>query len=122
MGSNEPGVRAQPALRLVETELSSGPGDVRTFLIADIRGYTRYTQQHGDEAAAELASAFAELVGEAVAAHHGRVIELRGDEALVVFDSARQALLAALAVQAAVAERGLARGVGVGVDAGEAVP
>ncbi len=106
-------------------EAIAAPSDVaqlRTFLIADIRGYTRYTQQHGDEAAAELASAFAELVGEAVAAHHGRVIELRGDEALVVFDSARQALLAALAVQAAVAERGLARGVGVGVDAGEAVP
>jgi serine/threonine-protein kinase len=95
---------------------------LRTFLIADVRGYTRYTQQHGDEAAAELASAFAELVGEAVASHDGRVIELRGDEALVVFDSARQALQAALAVQAAVAARELARGVGIGIDAGEAVP
>jgi class 3 adenylate cyclase/ABC-type oligopeptide transport system substrate-binding subunit/DNA-binding beta-propeller fold protein YncE len=95
---------------------------LRTFLIADVRGYTRYTQQHGDEAAAELASAFAQLVGEAVAAHDGRVIELRGDEALVVFDSARQALQAALAVQAAVASQELARGVGIGIDAGEAVP
>jgi class 3 adenylate cyclase/ABC-type transport system substrate-binding protein len=95
---------------------------LRTFLIADVRGYTRYTQQHGDEAAAELASAFAELVGEAVAAHDGRVIELRGDEALVVFDSARQALQAALAVQEAIGERELARGVGIGIDAGEAVP
>jgi serine/threonine protein kinase len=95
---------------------------VRTFLIADVRGYTRYTQQLGDAAAAELASSFADLVGVAVAAHDGRVIELRGDEALVVFDSARHALLAALAIQAAVGERGLARGVGVGVDAGEAVP
>ena len=95
---------------------------LRTFLIADVRGYTRYTQQHGDEAAAELASTFAELVGEAVAAHEGRVIELRGDEALVVFDSARRALQAALAVQAAVGERELPRGVGIGIDAGEAVP
>jgi len=95
---------------------------LRTFLIADVRGYTRYTQQHGDEAAAELASRFAALVGEAVAAHEGRVIELRGDEALVVFDSARQALQAALAVQAAVTQRDLARGVGIGIDAGEAVP
>jgi class 3 adenylate cyclase/ABC-type transport system substrate-binding protein len=95
---------------------------LRTFLIADVRGYTRYTQQHGDEAAAELASTFAEVVGEAVASHEGRVIELRGDEALVVFDSARQALQAALAVQAAIAARELARGVGIGIDAGEAVP
>jgi class 3 adenylate cyclase/ABC-type transport system substrate-binding protein len=95
---------------------------LRTFLIADVRGYTRYTQQHGDEAAAELASTFAELVGEAVATHDGRVIELRGDEALAVFDSARQALQAALAVQAAVSDRELPRGVGIGIDAGEAVP
>jgi class 3 adenylate cyclase/ABC-type transport system substrate-binding protein/predicted Ser/Thr protein kinase len=95
---------------------------LRTFLIADVRGYTRYTQQHGDEAAAELASSFAGLVGEAVEAHEGRVIELRGDEALVVFDSARQALQAALAVQAAVTDRELPRGVGIGIDAGEAVP
>jgi class 3 adenylate cyclase/ABC-type oligopeptide transport system substrate-binding subunit/streptogramin lyase len=95
---------------------------VRTFLIADVRGYTRYTQQHGDEAAAELASSFAGLVEEAVEAHGGRVIELRGDEALVVFDSARQALQAALAVQAAVTDRELPRGVGIGIDAGEAVP
>ena len=100
----------------------SRAAQLHTFLIADVRGYTRYTQQRGDEAAAELASAFAELVGEAVAAHEGRVIELRGDEALVVFDSARQALQAALALQAVVGERGLPRGVGIGIDAGEAVP
>ena len=24
---------------------------LRTFLIADVRGYTRFTQEHGDEAA-----------------------------------------------------------------------
>jgi hypothetical protein len=28
-----------------------GPVPVRTFLIADVRGYTRYTQEHGDEEA-----------------------------------------------------------------------
>ena len=100
----------------------SRAAQLRTFLIADVRGYTRYTQQHGDEAAAELASSFAGLVEEAVAGHEGRVIELRGDEALVVFDSARQALQAALAVQAAVTDRELPRGVGIGIDAGEAVP
>src|SRR5919199_586150 len=95
---------------------------LRTFLIADVRGYTRYTQQRGDEAAAELASAFAELTRAVVSRHDGRLIELRGDEALVVFESARQALAAALALQAEVAERALPRGVGVGLDAGEAVP
>ena len=34
-------------------------GAVRTFLFADVRGYTSYTREHGDEAAAALAQAFA---------------------------------------------------------------
>jgi class 3 adenylate cyclase len=29
---------------------------VRTFLIADVRGYTSFTQAHGDEEAGELAA------------------------------------------------------------------
>jgi ABC-type transport system substrate-binding protein/class 3 adenylate cyclase/streptogramin lyase len=100
----------------------SGKAQLRTFLIADVRGYTRYTQEHGDEAGAELAAAFAELVEKTVKAHGGRLIELRGDEALVAFDSARNALRAALGIQAEVEDGGLPRGVGIGLDAGEAVP
>ena len=45
---------------------------VRTFLICDVRGYTRFTQQHGDEAAADLAAAFAELVRAASEGMTGR--------------------------------------------------
>src|SRR5262249_42769713 len=52
---------------------------ILTFVIADVRGYTRFTQEHGDEAGARLAAAFAELSREGVEAHGGRVIELRGD-------------------------------------------
>ena len=40
----------------------AGPGDgaqIRTFLIADVRGYTVFTQERGDEAAAVLAGKFA---------------------------------------------------------------
>ena len=97
------------------------PG-VRTFLIADVRGYTKYTAEHGDEAAAALASTFADIVRRVVEEREGRLIELRGDEALVVFESARQALRSALELQAQVAAAELPRGVGVGLDAGEAVP
>jgi class 3 adenylate cyclase len=66
-------------------------GGVRTFLIADIRGYTGFSQQHGDEAASRLARTFAKIVREAVPARQGELLELRGDEALCVFDSAREA-------------------------------
>ena len=95
---------------------------VRTFLFVDIRGYTKYTNERGDEAGAELAREFATLVEGVVKRHDGRSIQLRGDEALVVFESARAALLAAMDIQMCVAESGLARGVGIGLDAGEAVP
>jgi hypothetical protein len=71
-------------------DLPSGdePGVVvRTFLIADVRGYTHFTQEHGDQEAGQLAARFAALVREAVTATRGEVVELRGDEALCVFPS-----------------------------------
>ena len=100
---------------------------IRTFLIADVRGYTIFTNQRGDEAAAKLAAKFADMATEAIAARGGSVIELRGDEALAVFSSARQAIRAALDLQARFVEETLADPslplpVGIGIDAGEAVP
>src|SRR6266511_502383 len=101
--------------------------EIRTFLIADDRGYTRYTQERGDEAAARLAEAFAEIAREGVEARGGEVVELRGDEALAVFSSARQAVRAAVELQTTFADESkldpsLPLRVGIGLDAGEAVP
>jgi ABC-type transport system substrate-binding protein/class 3 adenylate cyclase/predicted Ser/Thr protein kinase len=123
---NELIAEAGQALAVAPPEISRSmrrtiPG-VRTFLITDVRGYTKYTAEHGDEAAAELASTFADIVRGVVEEREGRLIELRGDEALVVFESARQALRSAVELQAQVAAAELPRGVGVGLDAGEAVP
>ena len=95
--------------------------ELRTFLIADIRGYTKYTTEHGADAAADLATRFAAVVREVVSKHDGFLIELRGDEALAVFVLARRALRAALEMQDRF-QAGLDRGVGIGLDAGEAVP
>jgi class 3 adenylate cyclase len=47
---------------------------VRAFLIADVRGYTSFTQTHGDEAAAHLAATFAALARETVATSGGAVV------------------------------------------------
>ena len=101
--------------------------DLRSFLIADVRGYTRFTNERGDEAASELAARFAELTRGAVAAYGGTLLELRGDEALCVFPSARQAIRAAIELQRRFRERAdgepvVPLGVGMGLDAGEAVP
>ena len=100
---------------------------IKTFLIADVRGYTSFTQERGDEAAARLATRFAELAREAIEGAGGTLVELRGDEALAVFDSARQALRAASDLQErfvaeTVADPRLPLAVGIGLDAGEAVP
>jgi WD40 repeat protein/class 3 adenylate cyclase len=100
---------------------------VLSFLIADVRGYTRFTAERGDAAAALLAKRFADLARDAVEARGGRVIELRGDEALAVFESPSQAVRAAIEFQATCAEESEADPafplpVGVGIDSGEAVP
>jgi len=106
-----------------------GPGrlGIRTFFIADVRGYTLFTQQRGDEDAAKLTARFAGIAREVVEDHGGSVIELRGDEALAVFDSARQAIRAATTaqqrfLQETEADPSLPLAVGIGLDAGEAVP
>src|SRR6266542_1945416 len=113
----------RPAGRMTD----DSPGtSITAFLIADVRGYTLFTQERGDEAAAKLAAKFAAIAREAVAARGGEVIELRGDEALAVFDSPRQAIRAAIDLQDRFVEETLADPaipltVGIGLDAGEAV-
>ena len=99
---------------------AAGPA-VHTFVFADIRGYTGYMREHGDEVGAQLAQRFAAIVEALAAAHGGTPPRLRGDEALVIFDSARAALRYAVELQRRVAEEELPRGVGIGLDAGEAV-
>jgi class 3 adenylate cyclase len=51
---------------------------LRTFMIADVRGYTTYTRSHGDEAAGDLAAQFASVVRAATEAADGRLVETRG--------------------------------------------
>ncbi|HEX2089976.1 MAG TPA: AAA family ATPase [Actinomycetota bacterium] len=101
--------------------------EIKVFLIADVRGYTRFTQERGDEAAAQLAAKFAAVAREGVDGSGGSVIELRGDEALAVFSSPRQAVRAAVGLQSRFLEEtsadpSLPLRVGIGLDAGEAVP
>ena len=101
--------------------------DVHAFLIADVRGWTSFTQEHGDEEAGRLAARFAEVAREVIGEHQGKVLELRGDEALCVFGSPRSAIRAAVALQQrfveeTIADPSLPLTVGIGLDAGEAVP
>jgi predicted ATPase/class 3 adenylate cyclase/Tfp pilus assembly protein PilF len=105
---------------------SNLPSEVRAFLIADVRGYTRFTQEQGGQAAAQLTIKFAAIAGACIGAHKGRVMGQRGDEVVAVFNSARAALRAALELQTRCIEQTqadltLPLRVGVGVAAGEVV-
>ena len=104
----------------------SPPDAIRAFLIADVRGYTAFTQTYGNEAAARLALRFAELVHEVVADRSSEGVQLRGDEALCVFTSPRAAIRTAVELQQRFADEiranpSLPLLVGVGIDVGEAV-
>ncbi len=101
-------------------------GGIRVFLIADIRGYTMFTQEQGDEAAARLTEEFAAIAREGMKDWDGELVELRGDEALASFQSARSAIQAAVALQSSFVDRALGAAdlplyVGIGLDVGEAV-
>ena len=111
----------------VTSELGGSGTEINIFLFADIRGYTRFTQERGDEAAARLAAKFADIAREGLGGKGASGVEVRGDEALAVFTSPRQALRAAVDLQSRFAEETsrdptLPLRVGVGLDAGEAVP
>jgi DNA-binding NarL/FixJ family response regulator/class 3 adenylate cyclase len=94
----------------------------RTFLFADVRGFTRFAQEHGDAATAAMIQAF---LGTAATALGGRgeVVETRGDEIIAAFGSTRAALAAAIEMQRALASNEAGPiPVGIGIDIGEAVP
>jgi YVTN family beta-propeller protein len=100
--------------------------EMRTFLFADLRGFTRYTQELGDDAASRITARFAAIVRDAMPELGGELLEASGDEVVCVFRSARRALRAAVDLQRRFRERVddewvLPLGVGVGLDAGEAV-
>ena len=103
-----------------------GNDAAHTFLIADIRGYSTFTRERGDPAAARLTTMFADLARDAVEARRGSVIELRGDEALAVFESTSQAVCAGLEFVEACREASdenpeLPLPIGIGIDCGEAI-
>jgi len=120
----------QPKEQQLETgalpvDQASSRASVRAFLIADLRGYTAFTEAQGDEAAAALTTSFAGRVRRCAEGYEGQLLEVRGDEVLVTFTSARQALRAAVQLQQESSE--MARDesflhVGIGLDAGEPIP
>ena len=114
------------AAELASALSSRQPGAnlTRGFLFADLRGYTAFVEEHGDEAAVRLLDAFRRLVRLVVAHYDGAEIKTEGDSFYVVFPSSSAAVQAGLGIierAAAETERRpeLPIAVGIGVHAGE---
>jgi adenylate cyclase len=70
----------------------------------DLTGYTRLTEERGDEAAAELAGRLARLVQRTSAKHGGKPVKWLGDGVMFYFREPGRAVLAALEMVEGAAE------------------
>jgi predicted ATPase/class 3 adenylate cyclase len=100
------------------------PAGTRTFLFSDIEGSTRLLDSLGSDAYKAVLERHAALLRSAFAAHGGQEEGTEGDSFFVVFDSAIDAVAAAVEAQRALATEAWPAGVEVnvrmGLHAGEA--
>jgi adenylate cyclase len=75
------------------------------ILAADVVGYTRLMSEDETGTLARLKGHRIELVDPTIAEHHGRIVKLMGDGALVEFASVVDAVRCAVEIQRAMAER-----------------
>jgi adenylate cyclase len=96
------------------------PERVPAMCFLDLVGYTRLTEEQGDQVAAELAGRLAVLVGRSSREYGGVPVKWLGDEVMVHFGDPAGAVLAALQMVAQLPEAGLPPA-HVGVAAGPVV-
>jgi class 3 adenylate cyclase len=84
------------------------PTHPEAIAFVNLTGFTRLTEQRGDEAEEEeLAQVLASLVQRAARSHGGRMVKLLGDGAMLYFADPRDAVLCGLDVVERVADLGL---------------
>jgi adenylate cyclase len=105
---------------LEDTGVLGRPGRVPAMYFLDLVGYTRLTEEHGDQAAAALAETLAVLVGRSSREHGGVPVKWLGDGVMVWFRDPAGAVLAALQMVEEVSQAGLPPA-HVGVAAGPVV-
>jgi len=105
---------------LEEAGVRARPERVPAMCFLDLVGYTRLTEERGDQAAAELAETLAALVGRFCREHAGVPVKWLGDGVMSWFREPGGAVLAALGMVAEVPRAGLPPA-HVGVAAGPVV-
>jgi adenylate cyclase len=105
---------------LEDTGVLGRPERVPAMCFLDLVGYTRLTEQHGDQVAAALAGRLAVLVDRATREHGGVPVKWLGDGVMVHFREPAGAVLAALGLVEELPRAGLPPA-HVGVAAGPVV-
>src|SRR3954454_872922 len=73
----------------------------------DITGYTRLTQERGDEAGAALAGQLTRVVQRSAGTHSGRAVKWLGDGGMLYFENPAGAVLSALEMLVGIVAAGL---------------
>lgn len=94
---------------------------------SDLRGFSSFTAQHGDEKAFRIARQFVDLVGTSVEQHDGRLLKTYGDGVMTSFEDPSQALQCAVSMQEALSREyrggddGLVISAGIGLTWGSVI-
>jgi adenylate cyclase len=105
---------------LEEAGVLTGPERVPAMVFLDLVGYTRLTEERGDEVAAELAATLGEVVERSSRDHGGAPVKWLGDGVMFYFRDPGGAVASALEMVGEVPEAGLPPA-HVGVAAGPVV-
>ncbi|PYM78012.1 MAG: hypothetical protein DME03_01860, partial [Candidatus Rokuibacteriota bacterium] len=97
-----------------------------TIFFSDIRGFTDYTEEFGDEAASRIVHEQDIIIRSQIEAYGGVVVKTQGDSFMVAFSAARGAILCAIAIQRIVAQAnrdqaGPRIAIGIGINTGEPI-
>jgi len=93
------------------------PRQVEGCVFADLSGYTRLTEESGDEEAARVSLKLAELVNDIASRHRGAVVKMLGDGVHFHFKDPHDAVMASLEIVDRVQPAGLPPA-HIGVNAG----
>jgi class 3 adenylate cyclase len=78
---------------------------IAAILVADVVGYSRLAGADEDRTLARLRALRSDLIDPTIAVHHGRIVKLTGDGALVEFRSVVDAVRCAVEVQNGMVEQ-----------------
>ena len=96
------------------------PRQLPAIAFLDLSGYTALTEEHGDEAAAEVAIGVADVVQDVAVKHGGRPVKWLGDGVMMHFAHPAAAVISGLDLVEET-ERAISARARVGIDAGPVV-